>query len=201
MNRKILVLAIITTGIALLALLVYSIERTSWLFGLFETWQPAAYAAALVVELAAVALLVGAGALAHMDMQARAWANRALLAVLSVAALANLSAGYLRGGRSTLAQFAGDERAAYAVAASLWFVTNLAVPGLILCLSKLLERLIAALIAVESVSDAPAEQFASIPPSKRSQVARLAAEMNRSESTIWRRVKAGEITLIANGKE
>ena len=134
--------AIIATTLALLALLGYSLERSAWLFGLFERWTILAYAAAIVVELAAVALIVGAGALAGIDPSARAWANRALLAVLSVQALANLSAGYLRGGQSTLALFGAHSSAAYVVAAVLWLVTNLAVPGLVLCLSKLLERLL-----------------------------------------------------------
>jgi hypothetical protein len=138
---------------ALLLLLAYSFERTSWLFGLFETWTPAAQAAALVVELSAVALLVGGGALLILDRAAQAWANRALVAVLSVSALANVTAGYLRGGQQTLALLSsgrdGDVArwAAYAVAAALWLVTNLAVPGLILFLSKLLERLISALVS------------------------------------------------------
>lgn len=145
MNKKLLTTAIVVTSLALACLLIYSIERTAWLFQRFETWEPAAYAAAIVVELAAVALIVGSSALAHLDSRARAWANRALLAVLSVGALANLSAGYLRGGAGVLAQFgSGQEWAPYAVASSLWLVTNLAVPGLILCLSKLLERLIVA---------------------------------------------------------
>jgi len=151
-NRKLLIAATIATGLALIALLGYSIERTQWLFSLFETWAPAAWAAAIVVELAAVALLIGAGALSALDLQARAWANRALVAVLSVQALANLTAGYLRGGRQALLLFGASDvplpwlgvDARYAVAAALWFAVNLAVPGLILCLSKLAERLIAA---------------------------------------------------------
>lgn len=98
MSRRLLTTAIGLTALALAALLAYSLERTAWLFGRFEDWTPAAYAAAGVVELAAVALIVGASALAGLAPAARAWANRALLAVLSVGALANLSAGYLRGG-------------------------------------------------------------------------------------------------------
>lgn len=146
MNKKLLTTAIAVTFLALICLLAYSIERTAWLFGEFETWWPAAYAAAIVIELSAVALIVGAGALAHLDAKARAWANRALAAVLSVGALANLSAGFLRGGRSLGALFGpADDWATYAVAASLWLTTNLAVPALIFFLSKLLERLVSAL--------------------------------------------------------
>jgi hypothetical protein len=142
-------------ALALVLLLIYSFERTSWLFKLFEQEVYPAYAAALVVEVAAVALIAGAGAIAQLDSTARAWANRALLAVLSVQALANLSAGYLRGGRTTLAQFGtADDYAAYAVASTLWLVANLAVPALVLCLSKLLERLIGKLLHVTATAEA-----------------------------------------------
>jgi hypothetical protein len=146
-NRTQLKIGIGGTVTALLLLLAYSLERTVWLFGLFEQDQNLAIAAAIVVELAAVALLAGAGTIASLDGQAKAWANRALLAVLSVQALANLSAGYLRGGHKTLWTLGGDW-AAYAVALVLWLVANLAVPGLILCLSKLLERMLAKLEAL-----------------------------------------------------
>ena len=137
---------IIATLAALLGLLAYSLERTIWLFQRFEVAAEPAIAAAVVVELAAVALIVSSGAL---PPSARPWGNRALLAVLSVQALANLSAGYLRGGRATLALFgAADDPSAYAVASTLWFVTNLAIPGLTLSLSKLLEHLITSALEV-----------------------------------------------------
>ena len=137
---------IIATLAALLGLLAYSLERTIWLFQRFEVAAEPAIAAAVVVELAAVALIVSAGAL---PPSARPWGNRALLAVLSVQALANLSAGYLRGGRATLALFGtAEDPSAYAVASTLWFVTNLAIPGLTLSLSKLLEHLITSALEV-----------------------------------------------------
>jgi hypothetical protein len=161
MNRKILTIAISVNLLALIALLGYSLERTAWLFQLFESDTTLPTVAAVVVELAAVALLVGAGAIAQLDTKARAWSNRALGAVLSVQALANLSAGYLRGGHATLALFqGGNSDATYAVAAALWLSVNLAVPALIFFLSKLLERLIA---AWQDVSDLPLrEQLASL---------------------------------------
>jgi hypothetical protein len=142
MTRRTVIIAALATGLALLALLGYSLERTAWLFARFETQLELAYAAAVVVELAAVALIAGASAIAGLDLAARAWANRALLAVLSTQALANLAAGYLRGGQATLGLF-GSTWPAYAVASTLWLVVNLSVPALVLCLSKLLERLIA----------------------------------------------------------
>ena len=146
----------IATALALLGLLAYSLERTIWIFGLFEVQHAPAVAAAVVVELSAVALIMSAWSL---PVHARPWGNRALLAVLSVQALANLSAGYLRGGRQSLALFGTpDEPSAYAVASVLWLVTNLAIPGLTLSLSKLLEQLIkSALVALPERSSAPIE--------------------------------------------
>ena len=143
---------IIGISIALILLLIYSFERTSWLFGLFEKWQIAAYAAAGVVEVAAVALLIGAAAWGQLNKEQKLWASIALQVVLSIQALANLTAGYLHGGVGTLqtlqtAESGAGYWAAYVVAAALWLVVNLAVPTLILCLSKLLEGLITLYIA------------------------------------------------------
>lgn len=154
---------IIATLAALLGLLAYSLERTIWLFQRFEVAAEPAIVAAVVVELAAVALIVSSGAL---PPSARPWGNRALVAVLSVQALANLSAGYLRGGRATLALFGGpDDPSAYAVASVLWLVTNLAIPGLTLSLSKLLEHLITgALEALPNRLDASVDGRVDYPP-------------------------------------
>lgn len=139
MNARIRVsIGIGAITIALICLLAYSLERTAWLFELFEESKENAYAAAIVVELAAVALIAGAGAL---DTASKPWANRALLAILSVQAIGNLSAGYLKGGTITLAKF-GSDWPAYYVAATLWLVANIAVPWLVFCLSKLLEQLL-----------------------------------------------------------
>jgi hypothetical protein len=218
--RRLHWLATISTVLALIALLAYSLERTTWLFALFEVDDTLPLFAAIVVEFAAVALLVGAGAL---DKDARAWANRALGAVLSVQALANLAAGYLRGDWEALGKF-GEGWAAYAVTSTLWLVTNLAVPALVLFLSKLLERLIAALVERDgvvtvqsgvdetpvvqaltpaiSVDSAVVEQehTTSAPAlSKTAQIKRLAMDLGVSETTVWRKVKAGEVKLDGNG--
>jgi hypothetical protein len=190
MSRRLLNSAIGVTALALTALLAYSLERTAWLFGQFETWQEAAYAAAGVVELAAVALIVGASALAGLAPAARAWANRALLAVLSVGALANLSAGYLRGGAATLAAFGGDW-AAYAVAAALWLCTNLAVPGLILCLSKLLEQLIAARVSLPATAAQGADRPVAIVLQPRA--AALAQHEETSAETLYETVSTDRV--------
>lgn len=153
-SRQAILMGIIGISIALVCLLVYSFERTSWIFGLFEAWEYAAYAAAGVVEVAAVALLIGAAAWGQLDKERRLWASIALQVVLSIQALANLTAGYLHGGYATLNLLRTDRQgagywAAYVVASALWLVVNLAVPMLILCLSKLLEGLISLYISTE----------------------------------------------------
>lgn len=153
-SRQAILIGIGGISIALVCLLIYSFERTSWIFGLFEAWNYAAYAAAGVVEVAAVALLIGAAAWGQLDKERRLWASIALQVVLSIQALANLTAGYLHGGSATLNLLKTDSTgagywAAYVVASALWLVVNLAVPMLILCLSKLLEGLISLYISTE----------------------------------------------------
>ncbi len=161
MNKRIRVwIGLVAIAIALLCLLAYSLERTAWLFELFEESKERATAAAIVIELAAVALIAGAGAL---DAVSKPWANRALLAILSVQALGNLSAGYLKGGDKTYAMF-GGVGAAWHVAATLWIVSNLAVPWLVFCLSKLMEQLIMVLGTLpREVKEAPARIGAARP--------------------------------------
>jgi len=161
-------IGIVAIAIALLCLLVYSLERTAWLFELFEQDSNRALAAAIVVELAAVALLTGAA----IDEQSRKWANWALVAILSTQVLGNLSAGYLKGWNKTAVLF-GNDWAGYIVATVLWLVANLAVPGLVLCLSKILER------QVVLLGTLPKETKASAPHG----AARPALAQHKSENT------------------
>ena len=168
--KKALLAAIAVNALALLGLLVYSLERSIWVFSLYEVAAEPAIAAAAVIEVAAVALIISAGALDTIDDAAKSWANRALGAILSVQALANLTAGYLRGGRQALALFGqADDMAAYAVGAVLWLVVNLAVPVLVLSLSKLLERLISAAVA-SSPTPAPVPSYVYARPAEPAQV-------------------------------
>ena len=160
MSKRIRVwIGLVAIAIALVCLLIYSLERTAWLFELFEESPARATAAAIVIELAAVALIAGAGAL---DAVSKPWANRALVAILSIQALGNLSAGYLKGGVQTLERF-GADWPAYAVAATLWLVANLAVPWLVFCLSKLMEQLIVLLGTLPKEAKAPAPFSAARP--------------------------------------
>jgi hypothetical protein len=138
--------------LALLALLAYSIDRTSWLLAQYELNQPGTLAdylglsplalgvaAALVIEVGAVAL-VGGDVLAEERTKIQRYTTAGLFVVLAVQALANLLAGYLRGYlsvRSTLEAHGADTDIAWWVAGISWVLSSAAVPALIFILSKL----------------------------------------------------------------
>jgi hypothetical protein len=138
--------------VALLALLVYSLDRTSWLLAQYELSQPGTLAdwlglsplalgvaAALVIEVGAVALVAG-DVLALERSKIQRYATAGLAVVLSVQALANLLAGYLRGYasvRTTLQAHGASADAAWYVAGLSWVLSSAAVPALIFILSKL----------------------------------------------------------------
>ena len=167
-------LAITTAiGVALVALLVYSVERSAWLLSMYEavaveggdTSGPAlAMAAALVAELGAIALIVGEAAIGLVGNERTArrlarWAGFGLLLVLSLQSVAGLVAGYTRGGDRMLATLGGgNDSARFWVAAVALLLGNLVVPGLILSLSK-----IAAILVGELVRPGPS--WASATPS------------------------------------
>lgn len=139
-------MVVIGVGLALAALLLYSLDRSAWLFTLYETGQPRAdligLAAAIVIELATIALIAGDGLAEALSEDPatqhalRIWSGRGLVIVLLVQALANLVAGYLRGG-VILFQQLGQGWAAYGVAAVAWIAVNAAVPLLIFALAKI----------------------------------------------------------------
>jgi hypothetical protein len=138
--------------LALLALLVYSLDRTSWLLAQYELSQPGTLAdwlglsplalgvaAALVIEVGAVAL-VGGDVLALERSKIQRYATAGLFVVLAVQALANLLAGYLRGYASvkaTLEAHGASGTAAWWIAGISWVLSSAAVPALIFILSKL----------------------------------------------------------------
>lgn len=138
--------------LALLALLVYSLDRTSWLLAQYELSQAGTLAdwlglsplalgvaAALVIEVGAVALVAG-DVLALERSAIKRYATAGLVVVLSVQALANLLAGFLRGYASveqTLITHGASADVAWWVAGLAWLLSSAAVPALIFILSKL----------------------------------------------------------------
>jgi hypothetical protein len=136
-------MALIGVGLALLALLAYSLDRTAWLFAAFEVGQKngewLGLAAAVVVEIAVVALVLAESVSAHTEIGR--WSGYGLAAALAFQALANLLAGYLRGG-ALLASLAVGSWAGYAVAATVWLVSNLLIPALIFFLAKIAAHLV-----------------------------------------------------------
>lgn len=167
--RKALVIITAAIGVALIALLAYSIERSAWLLSLYEavavegkdTSGPAlAMAAALVAELGAIALIVGEAAIGLVGNKDTAkrlarWAGFGLLLVLSLQSVAGLVAGYTRGGDRMLAELgSGSDRARFWVAAVALLLGNLTVPGLILALSKIAAILVGQLVLLPAASGA-----------------------------------------------
>jgi len=152
MTRRLYLSISVLIDIALLALLIYSLDRTSWLLAQYELSQPdtlaaalglapltLGVAAALVIEVGAVALVAGdVLALAHTEI--KRYATVGLIVVLAVQALANLLAGFLRGYQAvldTLVAHGANDSVAHGVAGFAWVLSSSAVPALIFVLSKL----------------------------------------------------------------
>jgi hypothetical protein len=152
MSRRASIIIAVLILLALLALLVYSLDRTSWLLAQYELSQPGTLAdwlglsplalgvaAALVIEVGAVALVAG-DVLALERSKIQRYATAGLFVVLAVQALANLLAGYLRGYasvRTTLEAHGASADAAWWIAGLSWVLSSAAVPALIFILSKL----------------------------------------------------------------
>jgi hypothetical protein len=169
MNKRIIYAIAAGVAAAIVALLAYSLDRTAWLFTLYEGTTPNAadlgWAAALVVELAVVALVAGDGAAEALELdktareRLRSWAGRGLAAVLLVQVLANLLAGYLRGA-GELARLLGATSgpagwAAFAIGAVVWAATNALAPLLIFYLAKVEAQLVRLLILAPAAGPVP----------------------------------------------
>jgi len=138
--------------IALVALLVYSLDRTSWLLAQYEISQPDTLAhwlglsplalgtsSALVIEVGLIALVAGE-VLASAHPEIKRYALAGLLIGLAVQAVANLIAGYLRGYQAVyddLVTHQVSDNLSWYVAGLSWLLSSLAVPGLIFILSRL----------------------------------------------------------------
>jgi len=138
--------------IALVALLVYSLDRTSWLLAQYELSQPDTLAhwlglsplalgtsSALVIEVGLIALVAGE-VLASAHPEIKRYALAGLLIGLAVQAVANLIAGYLRGYQAVYDDLVTHQVSAnlsWYVAGLSWLLSSLAVPGLIFILSRL----------------------------------------------------------------
>src|SRR5688500_1986553 len=94
MSRRAILTIAGVIALAIAALLAYSLDRTAWLFTLYEHGQANAatlgMVAALVAEIAVVALVAGEGAAGALGLEEAAqatlrhWAGRGLAAVLLV---------------------------------------------------------------------------------------------------------------------
>lgn len=145
-------------GLALLLLLGYSLDRTSWLLSLYEAETPGTLAAwlhvsplalgvaaAAVIEAGAVALII-ADALGKLDERIALYVWVGLIVVLAVQGFANLLAGFLRGFQQPIAALTAQgvkSDTAQTVAVAAWLVANVAIPLLIFVLAKLEARVLA----------------------------------------------------------
>jgi hypothetical protein len=165
-NRSALWLIVGTIGAAIIALLVYSLDRTSWLFRLYETGQPHAQglglAAAIVVELACVGMIAGESVAALLPDErtrtaVRTWASWGLVSVLSVQVIANLLAGYLRGTSALASELTTAHIASgwqYSLISGVtWFTANSLIPFLIFGLSKMEANVIRLLMVTPSLPE------------------------------------------------
>lgn len=167
MTRTIYVGIALVIGAALLLLLGYSLDRTSWLLSLYESETPGTLAhalgvspldlgvsAATVIEVGAVALIVS-DALVKLDRSIRVSVIAGLVTVLVVQALANLLAGYLRGYSAPIELLTAqgvDTDTAGRVAWLSWLIANSAIPLLIFILAKIESRVIALALAIKPVA-------------------------------------------------
>ncbi len=151
-------------GAALLALLAYSIERSAWFLSLYELptdeGKQLALLAALVAEAGAVALIVAEGSLSLLNRdtarQLARWAHFGLVIMLALQSVAGLIAGYARGGARMLDTLGdGQPAARFAVAAVALLLGNLAVPALILALSKIASLLVAQIVSLPAPAGPP----------------------------------------------
>jgi hypothetical protein len=138
-------------GLAILALMSYSLDRTSWLFGVFETGREGASTygmlAAIVIEVAAVALIVGDATIGSK------WAGWGLATILATQGVANFIAGYIRGADAILKAIGGGQpTSVFWIAAVALALTNFSVPFLIFVLSKLEADIVKQAIAHRATS-------------------------------------------------
>lgn len=166
-------IAAVVNGLAILALMAYSLDRTSWLFGVFESGRAGAsmygLLAAIVIEVAAVALIVGDATIGSR------WAGWGLATILATQGVANFIAGYVRGANEMLRSIGpGEQKSVFAIAAVALALTNFAVPFLIFVLSKLEADIVKQAVAqwtpkpqpavdTMTVLDAPLPQLAVAP--------------------------------------
>lgn len=145
-------------ALAIAILLIYSLDRTAWLFQIYETGRGdwglwIGFAAAVVIEVVAVALIASDSAATALwpteRQQVRHWAVSGLIGILVTQLAANLFAGYLRGWQTTMDALDGGAMfsAAWLISGFLWLLTNSAIPALIFILSMIEAQIVRLTIA------------------------------------------------------
>ena len=150
--------ALVVASFALMALVVYSFERTSWLFQQYETDPRFANAAAFVIETAEVALIITLGLVAREVPAAKRPAERALTGIPLTQWIANLVVGHIRGSEKMWMQLAATTvvrsettyEAVYVISGITFVVINTMVPLLIWWLSQITSEMLNVLVDMPS---------------------------------------------------
>lgn len=158
-KKTILIASIAGLLISIIALLIFSLDRTSWLFAIFETGRSngefLGRVAAIVVELAAVALITSKIVISKQDHPKEyRYIVLGLVVVLGVQSIGNLIAGWVRGAKPIHELFI-ENSFTVAVATITWAVVNACVPILIYILSELLAYVIRLLLEYDRPVDLP----------------------------------------------
>lgn len=148
LSTRSLWIMIVAIGVAILILMLFSIDRTAWALALFETGRQfktqRSVAGSLVVELAAVAFII---AKSINVAEIRRLATVGLVGVLIVLTLANLMGSWVHGW-NTLRATMPDSRPALAVSVLAWASINALIPGGIYLLSEIEALLVRYLLAM-----------------------------------------------------
>jgi hypothetical protein len=217
-QRGATITAAVVVGIALLALMVYSLDRTAWAFQVYEgasaTGAPLGakvstgwsqhmwlgFAAAVVVEFAALALIAGEAVMQRFNRDALRWAHWSLVIIFAVQWVVNLTAGGIRGW-TAMAEQLGDATFVVGgydlalilrsvVAVSMFLIINSAIPALLLCLAKIEAALIRSIIETSATDTQPA--IAERNSNAKAQVVSASASSERNTSA-----NADTQTLVA----
>lgn len=144
--------AIVVVIAAIGSLMIYSIDRTSWAFALYEHGRSDADSkgslAAWVLEGAAVAFIAAEIVIDRTKHRAQYfYVLGGLALILAVQGLSNGIAGWTNGWNESRRVIGADEGWGLWAASALWATVNASLPILIFILSKLLAWLIRQLVA------------------------------------------------------
>lgn len=141
-------------ALALLILMIFSIERTAWLISIFESGSSGhvfGLAAAIIIEIAAISFIV-AEILINKKSPLRKFVTTGLVLIVTLQFMANGIKGWINGWQGMIGLFGAENRIALSIAGLTWFIVNGLIPLLIFILSKLLASFIQQLMGMLDTS-------------------------------------------------